>query len=99
MQPLTQFVQNNSLPIFIFLGIAGFICSLAADSIKNRALKADADPTLQELPFPEVVESKVNSTKRLRLVLNLTGFAFMALALIGLWVFGHFEPYIRMMFG
>lgn len=97
MQTLTQFVQNNSLPIFMVLGIAGFICSLVADSIKNRALKADADS--EDLPFPEVVESKVNSTKRLRLVLNLTGFAFMILALIGLWMFGHFDPYFHMMFG
>ena len=47
MQLLT-IVQQYSLPIFLVVGVAGFVLCMVADSIKNKDLKALAQ---EELPF------------------------------------------------
>ena len=91
-------VQSLQLPVFMAIGVAGFVFCLVADGIKNRDLKAAAS----ESPLFDDdgnVMKKPLKHRELLLGLNIAGYICMFASLIALWHYGYFDPYIGMLFG
>lgn len=98
MTQLLTIVQQYSLPIFMVVGVAGFVFCMLADYIKNKDLKKLSQ---EPIPFDEdgnYVKQKLPNWEII-LSFNITGFILMFASLFALWHYGYFDKYLAMLFG
>lgn len=98
MSLLTLF-QQYKLPIFLVIGVSGFIACLASDYIKNCDLKEIAQA--EEIPFDEDGNYLKQQLPHREIIsaMNISGFILMFSSLAALWHYGYFDKYLAMLFG
>ena len=96
---LLTIVQEYKLPIFLVVGVSGFIACLASDYIRNRDLKTISQA--EEIPFDEDGNYLKQQLPHREIIttLNISGFILMFASLAALWHYGYFDKYLAMLFG
>lgn len=98
MKELLTIVQELQLPIFVFVGVVGFVLCTVGDYYKNKGIR---EASRQELTYDEDGNyiKPPNPYKPNIVCFNMAGFILLFSSLIALWHYGYFDKYLQMMFG